>query len=206
MAAVTVGATVSSAMYVLPWHSARDMPQRDYVAPVRSETATASVEVADISVPDVVLGNAAFPASLASRTLAPLGNRLRFVTAGNDLQTLGTDGRLVDAWVDGGGPRNLPGPKEGCGYPVSSTPVRVPLTPVVDFPFWMSIGYLAGQDGRVRIDAGLSQHEVEVKKGLHTLFVTTEGAYDVVTITPIGATSLCVDNVTVGQVVPGLPQ
>lgn len=203
MAIIVIGATISSVAYVRPWHSDRDMPQRTYVAQVRSETAAEPARVADISVPDVVLWNAAFPASLASRTLAPLGDRLRFVTSGTDLQTLNGEGRLVDAFVDGG-PRNLPGPKVGCGYPVSTQSVRIPVAPVINFPFWLTIGYLAGQDGRVKITAGTNIYEVEVKKGLHTAFVATKGAYDAVIITPIGSSALCVDGVTVGQIIPGL--
>lgn len=202
MAAVAVGATISSVAYVLPWHSDTDMPQRAYVAQVRAETRDGPVDVADISVPDVVLWNAAFPASLASRTLAPFADRLRFVTSGNDLQTLDASGRLVDAFVDGSA-RNLPGPKAGCGYAVDTRAVRIPVAPVIDFPFWMTIGYLAGQDGRVRITAGTNVQEVDVEKGLHTMFLTTEGEYDSVTITPIGSSPLCVDGINVGQITPG---
>ncbi len=204
MAILAVGAMISSVAYVLPWHSDREMPQRDYVSQVRAETADGPRALADTAVPDVVLWNAAFPASLASRTLAPLGSRLRFVTSGNDLQTLDDNGRFVDAFLPGE-PRNPPGPSEGCGYPVRASAVRVPLEPVIDFPFWMTIGYLAAQDGRVTISAGTSVHEVPVKKGLHTLYVTTEGAYDAVTITPVNPVAMCVDGVHVGQLVAGFP-
>jgi len=201
MTTVAIGATISSVAYVLPWHSDREMPQRAYIARVAAQTEDGARTLADTSVPDVVLWNAAFPDSLASRTLAPLGDRLRFVTTGTDVQTLDANGRLLDAIMPGE-PRNDPGPIAGCGYQVRTRPVTIPIEPVFNFPFWMSVGYLAGHDGRVSIKAGDNVREVTVQQGLHTLFLTTKGAYDSVTITPIDQTPLCIDSINVGQLVP----
>lgn len=195
---VVVGAMVSSVGYIRPWHDASQMPQRAYVHTVQDEAGEGTLELADSTVPDVVLWNAAFPASLASRSLAPLRDQIDFVEAGTDLQILDVAGRPVDAYVPGD-PRSLPGPSEGCGYPVSGKARTIGFEPVIDFPFWLTISYLAAKDGVVEVTAGSTTRRIGVEPGLHTIFVKTEGVYDKVVVAPEAATALCVDAVRVGQ-------
>lgn len=196
--AVAVGALISSLSYIGPWHDAAQMPQRAYVNTVQEEAGDGTLQLADATVPDVVLWNAAFPASLASRSLAPLRDQLDFVEAGTDLQILDPTGRPVDAYV-AGDPRSLPGPSEGCGYPVSGEQEVIGFPAVVDFPFWMTISYLAAEDGVVEVTAGSTQRRIGVEQGLHTIFMRTQGVYSEVVVDPEGSTALCIDAVRIGQ-------
>lgn len=195
---VVVGALVSSIGYVRPWHDASQMPQRAYISTVQAEVGGGTLTLADTTVPDEVLWNAAFPASLASRILAPLRDQLDFVEAGTDLQILDPTGRPVDAYVPGD-PRSLPGPSDGCGYPVSGKARTIGFAPVIDFPFWLTISYLAAKDGIVEVTAGSTTRRIGVEQGLHTIFMQTDGAYEEVIVEPEAATSLCIDAVRVGQ-------
>ncbi|MCR4512322.1 hypothetical protein [Aeromicrobium sp. 50.2.37] len=202
-AAVLVSGLVSSVLYVRPWHEEATMPQRAYLATVESQTSsTTSRQVLDTGVPDVVLWSAAFPKNLTSRVLAPLGNRLEFVDQGVDLQMVDLSGRIVDAKV-GGGARNVPGPVEDCGYLVRpGATARIPVAPVLDFPFTLSFGYLAAGDLSAQVTAGTTVRDIELESGAHTAFVPSTGAYEALVVRNDGAAALCIDTVSVGGIEP----
>lgn len=202
--AFLVGSLVSSISYARPWHDDANMPQRAYVDTVRSELGSTPVTVADTGVSDDVLWSVAFPYNQISRFLAPFGERIQVTDAGNDLQIFDQKGHLVDAGIEGK-PRSGLGPVEGCGYPVNAS-TEIPITPVLSFSFWMSVNYLAGADGTVTIRAGENTIEAPVKRGLHILFVRTEGAYDAVTIEPADGVGLCVDQINVGALTAADPR
>lgn len=199
---VLVSGLVSSVLYVRPWHESTTMPQVSYIETVRAETADGPRAVLDTGVPDVVLWSAAFPKNLTSRVLAPLGRRLRFVDEGIDLQMVDASGRIVDATV-GGGPRNVPGPTPDCGYLVRPGAAgRIPLAPVLDFPFMVSFGYLAAADLPVRVTAGGVVRDLVLDQGVHTAFLPSTGPYDELLVRNDGSAALCVDTVAVGGVEP----
>lgn len=202
-AVVLVSGLVSSVLYVRPWHEEATMPQREYLATVESQTSpTTPRQVLDTGVPDVVLWSAAFPKNLASHVLAPLGDRLDFVDQGVDLEMIDPAGRVVDAAV-GGGPRSLPGPREGCGYLIQpGSTGRVPLQPVLDFPFMLSFGYLAGADLDVTVRAGTVTRELDLARGAHTAFLPSAGAFDELVVRNDGTAALCIDTVSVGGIEP----
>ncbi len=199
-----IGSLTSSITYARPWHDEANMPQRAYIDTVRGELGSSPVTVADAGVPEDVLGSVTFPYNQVSRFLAPFGDRIQVTSAGNDLQVFDARGRLADAAVDGDARSGI-GPVEGCGYPVNAA-TTIPLIPVLDFPFWMSVNYLAGADGTVTIRAGQTSIEAPVEKGLHVLFVRTAGAYDQVTIEPAGGVGLCIDQISVGALTSAAPR
>lgn len=191
-----VGSLVSSVAYARPWHDDATMPQRTYVDTVRGELGSTPVTVADSGVPDDVLQAVTFPYNLVSRFLAPFGDRVRATEAGNDLQVFDERGRLAEATIPGT-PRTLPGPVEGCGYPINAA-TSIPIVPVLGLSFWMTVNYLAGDDGTVTIRAGADTIEAPVQRGLHVLFVKTSSAYSEVAVEPSPGLGLCVDQINVG--------
>ncbi|MET1036908.1 MAG: hypothetical protein ABW075_01455, partial [Aeromicrobium sp.] len=199
-----VGSLVSSIGYTRPWHDAESMPQRTYVDTVRSELGSTPVTVADAGVSDDVLWSVAFPYNLISRFLAPFGDRVRVTEAGNDLRVFDTSGRLAKATIEGE-PRTEPGPAENCGYAVGET-TAIPIVPVFDFSHWVQINYLGGADGTATVQAGRTEIEVPIERGLHSLFLKTDGAYGEVTIAPADGLGLCVDWINVGPLVAEEPQ
>ena len=196
-----MGSVVSSVTYALPWHDAKRMPQREYIANASEALKDGGIEVADSGVPENVLWSVAYPANLVSQVLAPFGDKFNVVSVGTDLRMFDSSGHLDKALISGD-PRTQPGPEQGCGYPVSIGPETIDIAPVYNFPFWMTISYLAGSDGIVTVAAGKTSVEVPIEKGLHTAFLMTEGAYDAATITPLQGVSLCIDNINVGQLAP----
>lgn len=200
LAVVLAGSLWSSWTYARPWHDPVQMPQEQWVANASEALTEEPVDIPDTTVPDTVLWGAGFPGNLVSRLLSPLGDRVRVVDSGTDLQMLDAEGHLRPAAV-ADLPRTEPGPDGKCGYSITET-TEIEIVPVLDFDFWLTISYLAGQDGRMTVSAGRTQVEVPVERGLHTAYVRTQGAYDSVTITPDEGTTLCVDNLNVGFLTP----
>jgi hypothetical protein len=83
----------------------------------------------------------------------------------------------------------------------------VPLeTTVFDFGWWIRIGYLASADDRIVVRAAGTEHEVDVARGLHSVFLHVTGSFDAVTVGGLApGTTVCVDTVEVGNAAPGAP-
>ena len=193
--------TYSTILYTLPWHDDRSMPQRTFIETTRASVLEKPFKIAEVWVPEQIMSPLFFPYNTASNFFSPVSEDVTVVSSGNDLHVFNLDGDLFPAVILGD-PRNLPGPVAGCGFLVTEEPVTIPIAGVIDFNFWMTINYLSGAPGQVKIDAGNSTRTLEVENGLHTGFVTTEGSFDEITFTPIGSTALCVDQIRVGQLVP----
>lgn len=200
LAVVLAGSLWSSWSYARPWHDPVQMPQEQWVANATEALTAEPVEIPDTTVPDTVLWGAGFPANLVSRLLSPLGDRVQVVDHGTDLRMLDGEGNLRPATV-ADLPRTEPGPDGQCGYSVTEE-TEIEIVPVLDFDFWLTISYLAGQDGSMTVSAGRTKVEVPVERGLHTAYVRTQGAYGSVTLTPAEGTTLCVDNLNVGFLTP----
>lgn len=198
-----IGSTVA---YALPWHdrwSAQAFPERAFVTTTMDDLAKLppddTVEIADVALPVVIANPVIAPYNLPSRKLAPLAPRLVAVTHGNDLLALDDSGHLRDADVDGP-VRTQPGELQGCGHGVFPTGT-IDIVPVVNRPWWLKVEYLAADAGDLRVHAGDTTTTVHIAKGLHTLFVRTEGAYDEVTLTSLDGIGVCVDSMSVGDIV-----
>ncbi len=200
-----LGAVVSSAAYVHPWHSndAREFPERAFVQAVQkaleTREGTEPVLIADVPLPIVVANPVIYPYNLPSRKLAALRPDLEATFAGTDLSILDSHGSIVDATVPDA-PRSAPGPVEGCGYLVQSGGQTINIAQVLNLPWWVRIDYLASRDGTVVIQAGDDTREVRVESGLHSLYSFHTGGFDSVMLRTMGDLSVCVDTVRVGAI------
>lgn len=203
---VVVGSLGSSVAYTLPWHDrwdATSFPERSFVNNLLDDLDRRderSVQVVDAPLPPVIGNPVIAPFNRPSHKLASLAPRLRAVSAGTDLGIIDDDGRIQLARVTGDS-RARPGAVEGCGYLVSPQET-IPVSPVLDLPFWMQVDYLSSADGTVVVTAGDTVVRVPVKEGLHSMFVATQGAFTDVTIQSETGGAVCVDTVRVGDVVP----
>lgn len=197
--AYVAGSVWSSVTYARPWHDGNAV--QDF-----GRTAIASIEeadrpaLADVPVPDEVMWNVNTPYNLPSRFFAPLGDRFSTPQTANDLMVLDRSGEVVKAFV-APGITSVPGTTDGCGYALGEAdePVTIALSSAtIDYSFWMSIGYLAGEDGYAAVSAGDNAYRVHLERGLHTLFLPTVGSFDAVSI-DAGGLPVCVDQVTVGN-------
>ncbi len=197
LAVYVVASTYSTITYARPWHDGN--ATKDFgLRAIESIEDADRPALADVPVPDEVMWNANAPYNLTSVFFAPLGDRFTTPAVANDLQVLDADGEVAQAVVYPG-VRSVPGTLDGCGHPVRRTPNVIPLeAETFDFPFWMTIGYLADSDGELTVAAGDVRETAPVRAGLHTLFVRTEGAFDSVLLRSDGSANLCVDPITVG--------
>lgn len=198
MVVVLAGSLLSTVQYVRPWHDPDRMPQIDWVTTASTALTEEQVPLADVGVPDSVLWSAGFPANLYSHLLAPLGDRLDAADHGTDLRVLDAQGRPALASIVGS-PRSEAGPVAGCGWSVGSEDTVIPIAPVIDFTFWMTINYVATADGTMVVAAGDNERTIDVRQGAHTAFLVTYGAYDQVTVRTDAGVRLCVDNINVGD-------
>lgn len=203
--AFLAGSLFSSITYLKPWHQKSDpiaFPERAFISKVQQELRRMpsgdKVTIADIPLPVRVANPVIYPYNLPSRKLAPLAPQLKAVESGTDLKVLDGKGRIREAHI-AEAPRSETGPVESCGYLSIEEPVEIPIVPVVNLPWWVSVDYVASTDGRVRVEAGETTRIINVKSGLHTLFVQTTGFIDTVTLKSLGKLSVCADNVRVGQ-------
>ncbi|MFY0405751.1 hypothetical protein [Solicola sp. PLA-1-18] len=193
-----VASLVSSVAYARSWHDRN--PSKDFITTTLDDLSSADSppSLIDTAVPDDVLWSANTPYNLPSRMFAPVAGSFTTPDEGNDLSILDAEGHVRTAAVEPS-VTGLPGPVEGCGYLVRQAPVTVTLgSRTYDYPFWMSVGYLADADGEVVVTAGARTRRVPVEKGLHTMFLRTEGAFGEVTFSVLRTGTLCVDTVAVG--------
>jgi hypothetical protein len=200
VALLVVGSVTSTIRYASYWHG--DFPVRAYVANVRAAVeAGGRLELTDTPVPASVMGPEFAPHNLPSRLLSPLGDDIVTPEVGTDLKTLAPDGRPVTATAMPG-VVSAPGYVEGCGWQVDSGGDHVPLTSsVYDYPWWVSVSYLASARGEVDVTAGDNELTVPIERGLHTLFFRTTGTYDRFSFSGLPEKMvLCVDRVVVGPI------
>ena len=200
-----VGSLVSSVTYVAPWHSKNnetEFPERAFVANVMRQLAdervmTPDLQIADAALPFKVALPTLYPDNLPSRKLAPLASQLNTTTFGTDLKILDDKGNIRDAVIPDPA-RTERGPVKDCGFLVQQSDESIPIVAVVDLSWWISVDYLASEDGTVRVQAGKTTQNVKVKSGLHTLFLQTSGGFSRVEMKAPQGLSVCVDNIRVG--------
>lgn len=198
-AAAVAGSVVTHVGYLRSWTG--DFPAKSYTRTVVEASRAGTLRVVDSPVPELVMSATSFPSNLPSRMFAPLGDRVQAATSGTDLQALGTTGTPYAAVVTGGA-ESVPGPVEGCGYPVTSSTTKVLLdgTPP-DFFWWAEISYLSGSPGRASVQIGDTVHEWPVERGVHRYFLQGEGSVEDVRVRQLeGADAICVDAIAIGQV------
>lgn len=168
--------------------------------------AVAPVDLAPGDVPDSAISKLVWPEEALQRLTDLLGAPARFPETSRRLGVVTEDGSIHTALIDAG-VTNTPGPAPDCGWRIEDGSLRVPLTgEAFPWTWWMRIGYLSGSDSQVTIRAGSTTVHTEIKKGLHSLYVKTQGGFDNVYIGGLDEdVTMCVDRIEVGKVVPGGP-
>ena len=207
--AAVVGAVVSNQRYVANWHS--DYPAREFTQNVIRQSEEQQLRIVDVPVPKQVIPSDDIVATFGvpSRVFKPLGDRVVASLQGNDLGMLDEHGIVHTAAVFAQA-QAAPGPVEGCGYQVGTDSVSAELVPVpgtdpLDAFWWGSIGYLASEDGVVKLSLGDTEVRMTVSRGLHTFLFLGAGQVAEARMTSATDTVVCVDQVSVGLLVP-LPE
>jgi hypothetical protein len=206
-AVVTALSMVSSVQYATRWQSG-DAPKR-YFAQLDHEVGRlrSPADLANSAVPEYVLWGLAFPENETGRMLKPLyGKKLHFPDTTERLQTIDAKGRLRPAVIPS--TRTIKkGPRPGCGYLVRGRERTIPFNgPVIGGGWWVRVGYLGSGAGQMRIRLGSSTFEVEVRRGVHEVFVQADGDFDSVglqSVTP--GVSFCTNDVILGLPQPAEP-
>ncbi len=200
--AVCVCGLVSSASYARIWHS--DNPGERYVHRFRADLLRAGpVDLADQVVPADVVPGFSYPANTTGRLVPLVDPRVRFPSVTSRLAVLAQDGGLHPALVDPFA-RSEPGPVDGCGWVLTGAGRDIPLDRVTPgFAWWVRIGYLASARSPVTVRAGGRTVETEVRRGAHSLYWRSDRVFDTVRVGGLSeGTTVCVDTIEVGDVVP----
>ncbi|GHJ60489.1 hypothetical protein NOK12_30070 [Nocardioides sp. OK12] len=205
VAAVLVGGVLSSVTYVRTWHE--DNPGKAYLTAARATLeGRGSLDLADQVVPPEVVPGYQFPANTTLRLLPLQVPGLRFPEVTDELVVLDEDGRahraLIDVAVDA-----PPGPEEGCGWRIGSSPVTIDLDGTAfDSTWWVHLGFAASTDDTVEVTVQDTTTRAAVRQGLNSLYWRVEAEIGSVTLSGLRpGTSLCVDVVEVGEPLPGDP-
>ena len=202
---MSAGGLVSWFQYAQFWH--HDNVAEGYVETLRQDLA----DQGPVDLADQVLPSRVFPAYAAPRNrtsvFVPLFSRqARFPEVSDDLRVVDEGGSVRPA-VIGNGVQSLPGPAAGCGWPVTSGSVTIPLDgEAFDYTWWVRIGYLGSADDTMTVTTGDQTVRVPVLRGLHAVFLQVTADFSTVTLSGLGAgNTVCVDDVSVGDVTPGGP-
>ena len=198
LAALLVGSLVSSIRYAQPW--SKDFAEKKFTTSAREAIRRDHPTLADVAVPNDVLSVLFGSNTLIKNYFAPMGNDVKVTRTGTDLTMLDAAGRVVPADVDAD-TRTSADPAGSCPIKVQGRERTIAFTPVVDYPFWMAIEYTSNLDATIPLEYGIYRKEVPIENGKHTLFLSTTGAYDSVTLRPLVGQEICVDNIKVGQLV-----
>jgi hypothetical protein len=206
MAAVLVALVASAGFTTLRFGDEWAIKKgRDYLLTAKAELAAAPAGTVfmDQPVPEAVVGRLSQPYNKQSEFFAPLEKGPVFVTQSKVLSAFDEQGHIRRAWVNGIGAR--PGPREGCGYRLSGSPISIPLQGTL-LEYWhvVRIAYLSDKDtsATARIGSG-EVVPFDVHRGLNEIFLLAYGGGDTVEVDLADSTAgVCTNEVTVGQVVP----
>jgi hypothetical protein len=203
VALICTSGIVSSAMEVRYWHD--DNASISYMHTLRSDLrAFGAVDLVDQPVPDEIYPAIFAPDNSVRRLVSLVTDKATFPDASANLLVVGPDGGLRKAAIQPG-VASVEGPAEDCGWPVGPKGRTIPLTgKAFDWVWWVRIGYLSSSDSPVEITAGDTTIDTTVQSGANSLYLRVEGTFDTIRIDGLDpGTTLCVDTVEVGQVVPG---
>lgn len=193
-----VSSLVTSIHYARPWTS--NYLERNFTTTAHHTILTENPLLADTVVPSQVLSAWSGDQALITSFFAPMGDSVRVTDAGNDLRAFDVSGKTVAVDVDAGDRADAE-PWRSCPIRVADEPRTIPITPVLDYSFWMAIDYTSDLDGRLPLVIGTKRRYVPIEAGSHTLLIATTGAYSQIRIRPLVGQKLCVAAVRVGQLV-----
>ena len=202
---VCVSSLISSTRYVLIWHD--DHPASDYMSrAVDGLEGQGELDLVDQVVPIDVVPPQSAPLNTTRQLLPLLVDNVHFPASSPDLVLLDKDGTPHRATIDAEADSPT-GPVPGCGWQVrNGGRVTVPVD-AEDFEFgwWMQVDYLASADDVMMVRAGATEEEVQVSRGLNTLFVHLDSGFDRVELGgALPGTTLCIDTVVAGPLAPGV--
>jgi hypothetical protein len=190
----------SASGYVDGWSSLRN---RQYFETLRAELRAAKTPVAmfDQTVPGDVVVPIVWPANTLEWLLTGIPERPDFVTWTEKPVVPDSDGHLRPADVSGVGSRK--GPLDGCGWLVEDAGFDIPLDAERFAWVWiLKVNYLAEEDTTATIRMGPVAEQVELRQGLHTVYVELNGgegnAVRLEGLAP--GVAVCVDSVVAGNV------
>ena len=198
VAVVSVGGVVSTIQYVGFWH--HDNAGRGYTRTLQQDLAEGTPpSLIEQIMPGNVMPDYTTPVNTTPVFTELYDEQVTFPLVTDRLQLIDDNGSLQNAVIQTG-VKAPPGPVDGCGWPVKASGRTIELDgSTFDFGWWLRIGYLASDDSPVTVSAGETTVEGHVNRGLHSLFVRVDGAFDEVTLSGLDSgTSLCVDALEVG--------
>lgn len=191
------------------WDGMKDTSPRPWVdALISDATAARDASVLDASANPAVI-NAYLSGEYArlSNMLAPLGLPIRWDAPADRILVAAEDGHLRPGIVQPGVTSDV-GPLLGCGYLVTpGTPVDVRLpNPLFAWAWGAEFRYATQRDSILRVSAGDSVVDVPLAPLSGSRQVAVEGAVDAVRLEVLpGGSPVCVDKVTVGNLLPEPP-
>ncbi|NYG57913.1 hypothetical protein BJ980_000836 [Nocardioides daedukensis] len=203
--AIAIGGVLSTASYVRIWHEQNYSDA--YVHTLQDElTRLGSVDLDDGVVPDAVIPGIFAPDNRVHKITELIGDQAQYPRWSPRLGVVAEDGSIRAALI-GPGVVSKKGPREGCGWLIKDRRVSIPLTArAFNWSWWIRIGYLYSDESTVTVSADGKQVEAELQPGVNSLYVQFEGSFDHVSIDGLRpGTTLCVESIEVGPLVPGGP-
>lgn len=206
VAAVAIGGTVSSFLYVDVWHTrnASDAYLHTLAADL---DRLGNVDLTEQEVPDAVYAQIFAPDNKLSRLTLLLNRNVTYPEASGLLAMVDRDGHLHRAEI-GPGTRSRRGPVKDCGWRIDRPAgVGIPLQGrAFDFVWWLKVSYLSSASTPVDVTADDSTVRTSLRAGLNDVYVRVEGEFDTVEISGIDpGVVVCVDTIQVGPPELGAP-
>lgn len=204
-AALAVSGVFSSVGYAHVWHT--DHPSHAWFDQVRADLGGRGVvDVAEDAVPEGVVSGLLTPWNTTGRLLPLTGLEVSFPPVSTRVAYVDDEGHVtqgfVDPVVDG-----VPSPRAGCGYKLGvdiASSLTVPLQQVIPAGvFWVRVAYLTSAADTLTVTAGGVTGDVQVNKGLGSIFVNIAGGAAGVTLSVAGDATVCVGEVHAGPLQEG---
>lgn len=197
---VAVLALLSSVAYVNTWQDGNRT--RAYFDSVRSvlKDAETPPPLVDAGIAQDLLWSYRYPENIYSHMFRELAGPLNLPSWSVDnLYMFDDDGHLAPIVIP---PVRSMVPTEGCGYRFDEDgEMTIPLDgPVIGGGWWIQIGYASERPARVEVVAGEAAHDIALPRGIHNVFVSSEGDFQSVELRQDGDTApgLCVTALTLG--------
>lgn len=192
---IVIGYLVSSSRYAQPWTT--QFAQRDFFQRAIPALDEHRPQLADAPLPPNGMSPFLFPRNLPGIAFSPVREMFTLRTVGNDLQLFKDDATLAYAKVDGPVRTERP-TTEPCAYRVDGSPTRIAVVPVVNYPLWIGIDYVADEVGQVTVEFGNHRVDAPLEAGRHTLFIAASDDYSSIRFSPLPDQQICVSAIRVG--------
>jgi hypothetical protein len=199
--AVALLSLVSSYQYAHRWMDHLDGKHYYEHVVADLDAAEEPVPLIDHPVPGYILWPLVHPSNLLSRVLVPYADETAYHRiATDDLHMIDSKGNIEPVVVTSVR-RNEPGPREGCGYPLRTKAISVPLNgPVAFGGWWVRMGYISSGRSPVVIKAGAASYSTVLLPGVHAIYFAGGPTFDSIEISGlVPGVTMCTDDVTVGR-------